>query len=585
MFKRRYLILLALLIICTSIFTGAFCLFTVYKKISLEAVTGVSLQITSDERITINTVSSVNPEETIIKNENSDIWWCKKGTAVTVDASIKDGYFFDGWYHDDIKVSDTLQDSFVVNSYAPLTARLELIPYQIIYETNGGTLENTTDSYNVENHMPLPIPSKNGFIFDGWYEEEDFSGNCITSTSGGIGDKIYYAKWIEDPSLLTAFAIYSADDTSLSFYKRSTIPAVNEIYNGKTVTAVYTGIEDMQTERYSDIPWYSDNYSRIITCVTVEDVITPSNIAYWFYYLKNCSNFDLKKLDTSRTTTMRNTFYHAADSVSSFVLDLTHWDTSKVTNMEGMFYYTGSSKNNQKFLLDLSNWDVSSVTTFYQMFQNAGQYASVWSVGDLKTKVITKENGSTYHAWDVSNTEIFTAMFSCVGEGADDFTLDISNWNVSGAVHLGRMFSAFRRAKKDAVIEMDFSTKNVELEDGTIYTAWDLSNYSEHLYKMFSYAGRDAKSFKIDLSSWDISNVNNTKEMFHGTGMNASEFSLGDLSGWNTENIEDMEAMFMETGKSADWSLDLSGWNVSKVTNRISFAYNVTDKIIIPKFQ
>lgn len=391
--------------------------------------------------------------------------------------------------------------------------------------------------------------------------------------------------WAEDPSLFESFAIYSADDTSLSFYKRSTIPAVNEIYNGKTVTAVYTGIEDMQIESSSNIPWYTDNYSKIITQVTVEDPISPSNISYWFYYLKKCSNFNLENLDTSRTTSMRKTFYHAADSVSSVVLDLTHWDTSQVTDMDGMFYYTGSSRNAEKFQLDLSTWDVSRVSTFNQMFQNAGQYAPIWSVGDLKTKVISKSDGSSYHAWDVSNAENFNAMFSCVGEGADDFSLDISNWNVSNAIYLGRMFSSFRRAKEGAVIEMDFSTKPIELEDGTTYTAWDLSDYSGHLYYMFGYAGRDAKCFKIDLSTWDISNVNSLKEMFHGTGTDASEFSLGDLSGWNTGNVTDVEAMFMDAGKNADWSLDLSGWDVSKVTNRISFASGVTEKIIFPTFQ
>lgn len=385
--------------------------------------------------------------------------------------------------------------------------------------------------------------------------------------------------WEEDTSQYEAFAVYSADDTSLTFYKRSTVPAVNEIYNGKIVTAVYTGIENMQTQTSSDIPWYTDDYSKTITQVTVEDPIKPSNISYWFYYVKKCNNFNLQKLDTSKTTSMRKTFYHAADSVSSFVLDLTHWDTSQVTDMDGMFYHTGSNRNAEKFQLDLSNWDVSNVISFNQMFQNAGQYASVWSVGDLRTKIITEEDGSTYHAWDVSNSENFTAMFSCVGEGADNFTLDISNWNISNALNLSRMFSAFRREKEGSVIEMDFSTKFIELEDGSAYTAWDLSNYSGHLYYMFGFAGKNAESFKIDLSSWDVSNVVSTKWMFYGTGINASEFSLGDLSGWNTGNVTDMEAMFMDAGKNADWSLDLTGWDTSKVTSYISFASGVSDKV------
>jgi len=385
--------------------------------------------------------------------------------------------------------------------------------------------------------------------------------------------------WAEDPNLFEAFAVYSADDTSLTFYKRSSIPAVNDIFNGKTVTAVYTGIENMQIQTSEDIPWYTDNYSKSITQVTVEDLIAPSSISYWFYYAKKCSTFDLEKLDTSRTTSMRKTFYHASDSVPSVVLDLTHWDTSQVTSMDGMFYYMGSNKNIENFQLDLSNWNVSNVNSFNQMFQCAGQYAPSWSVGDLRTKVITRSNGSTYHAWDVSNAENFNAMFSCVGEGADDFTLDVSNWNISNATSLSRMFSALRRNKDGAVIEMDFRTKSVELEDGTTYTAWDLSAYSGLLYYMFAYAGKNARSFKIDLGNWNISNVTSTKEMFHGTASNASEFSLGDLSVWNTGNVTDMEAMFMDAGKNADWSLDLTGWDTSNVTSYISFASGVADKV------
>lgn len=390
--------------------------------------------------------------------------------------------------------------------------------------------------------------------------------------------------WAEPAGPLEAFAVYSSDDTSLSFYKRSTLPAVGELYNGKTVTAVYTGIEDMLIESPSDIPWYADNYSKTLSSISAEDTICPSNIAYWFYYTSKCTNFDLKKLDTSNTTSMKNTFYHAADYVSSFEPDIAHWDTSKVTDMTGMFYYAGSKSDAEKFQIDLSSWDVSSVLSFQQMFQNAGQYASVWSVGDLKTKVITKKDGSSYHAWDVSNTENFVAMFSCVGENADEFTLDVSNWNISNAIYLAQMFSAFRRANAGAIIEMDFSTKSVTLEDGTTYTAWDLSTYSGNLYYMFGYAGRDAKTFKIDLSSWDISNVNSLRWMFMGAGSNASGFSLGDLSCWNTGNVTDMNGLFQNAGKNADWSLDLSAWDVSKVTDRGSFAAGANNKIIFPNF-
>ena len=72
--------------------------------------------------------------------------------------------------------------------------------------------------------------------------------------------------------------------------------------------------------------------------------------------------------------------------------------------------------------------------------------------------------------------------------------------------------------------------------------------------------------------------------MFYGTGSNASEFYLGDLSKWNTGNVTDMQSLFQDAGKNADWSLDLSSWDVSKVTARGGFATGVADKIIFPPF-
>lgn len=44
----------------------------------------------------------------------------------------------------------------------------------------------------------LPSPYKAGFTFDGWYDNETFAGNKITSIAvGAEGDKTLYAKWIE----------------------------------------------------------------------------------------------------------------------------------------------------------------------------------------------------------------------------------------------------------------------------------------------------------------------------------------------------------------------------------------------------
>ena len=54
--------------------------------------------------------------------------------------------------------------------------------------TNGGTLKNPPTS-NTE----LATPVKDGYIFDGWYDNADFSGNAVTAAP--TAGTTYYAKW------------------------------------------------------------------------------------------------------------------------------------------------------------------------------------------------------------------------------------------------------------------------------------------------------------------------------------------------------------------------------------------------------
>ena len=93
-----------------------------------------------------------------------------------------------------------------------------------------------------------------------------------------------------------AFAVFSADDSSLNFYKRPNVPEAGTRFEGKTATEVYTGIETNRWFGY-ERPW--DSRSASIWSTKVVDVIQPEYTTSWF---KDCSNLisvDLRKLDTS----------------------------------------------------------------------------------------------------------------------------------------------------------------------------------------------------------------------------------------------------------------------------------------------
>ncbi len=68
------------------------------------------------------------------------------------------------------------------------------------FETNGGTINErvpATYLYGYDTALPTDVTKKHN-IFDGWYDNEELSGEAVTKISADeTGDKIYYAKWKE----------------------------------------------------------------------------------------------------------------------------------------------------------------------------------------------------------------------------------------------------------------------------------------------------------------------------------------------------------------------------------------------------
>ena len=86
---------------------------------------------------------------------------------------------------------------------------------------------------------------------------------------------------------------------------------------------------------------------------------------------------------------------------------------------------------------------------------------------------------------------------------------------------------------------------------------WDVSNI-ESMRGMF-YLCKKLKSVG-DISSWDVSNVTDMSWMFY----NCKSFNQ-DISGWDVSNVTDMSYMF---AWCESFNQDISEWNVSNVTDK-----------------
>ena len=259
------------------------------------------------------------------------------------------------------------------------------------------------------------IPCQFDMVYQGSVSSLVGTGSTYTPTSADVGATVSckvsdasgrYSGHIEGAASgpvsepKTAFAVYSADDDSLSFYKRAGVPKAGDQFEGKAATAVYTGIET-DGYGYSTYPWKS-YASSIKSAAVVDDGVAPASTACWFYNCSKMTSCDVSQLNTSKVTDMRDMFSGCSSLAS---LDVSNFDTSKVTNMSRMFNYCSKLTT-----LDVSGWNTSKVTNMTSMFYCCFELSSL-NVSNFDTSKVTS----------------MSSMF----QSCSELAVNCSTWSVS----------------------------------------------------------------------------------------------------------------------------------------------------------
>ncbi len=216
---------------------------------------------------------------------------------------------------------------------------------------------------------PLPRPSIEGCTGK-WIREGEESGPY----SGPYTPSELQSNYINHPSEMagtwvwevieTPYAVY--DDTTNTLYfvrakeahSNKSQGTVHSISGGEYTGTIYTGFEESSWNMLSQQTWYSINNN--VKSVKVIDNIKPKSIAYWFCQFRNCTEFDLAKLDTSRVTNMSGVFAYC---ISLTNLNLSTFNTNNVTSMHGMF-----ERCRKLTSLDLSGFNTGNTTSMSNMF-------------------------------------------------------------------------------------------------------------------------------------------------------------------------------------------------------------------------
>lgn len=114
----------------------------------------------------------------------------------------------------------------------------EPVVYTVIFNYCDGVTENKIETVDNGNSITLETPTREGYEFDGWYLEEDYSGEKLTGSYAPKENVTLYAKWI-----IPVEAVELSCDSLRLF-----------IGEGNTVTATIT-----PDGTGASIEWSSDN--------------------------------------------------------------------------------------------------------------------------------------------------------------------------------------------------------------------------------------------------------------------------------------------------------------------------------------
>ncbi len=460
----------------------------------------------------------------------------------------RNGYIFTGWntsadgngtYYNTI---DSIYDNlgnFAANTtlYAMWTEA-----NTVTFNANGGTVDvSSIDVANGGTIGPLPVPTREGFKFIGWFTDLEFTEQ-VTPSYKPAGDKTIYARWEAtlakfdtgmnvSRKLKTLVGLdtsgdhgYTMAENNITSIVRATTPPdttnfspANNIASEDSMIPIFAWEED------GVLYWFCEENTVFLN----EDA---SNM---FYGFKAATSIDLTGIDTSLTTNMKAMFEECQALQS---IDVSKFNTSNVEDLSYLFYNCKALTS-----LDLSSFDTSFVKDFSSVFGNIYNLEEVnlsnWDFSNHSSNylITTLTSGTRdYLKKLIMDNVVFPSnSYGALSSMGKIEEISLKNVDTSHVINMGYMF--YNNPKLKSLDLTDFDTRNVQ-----------------NMQSMFA---EDSVITNIDTSKFDTRNVQNMGSMFYA----CKEITELDLSNFNTSKTQNMGYMFQDCNKLT--KLNLSNWN------------------------
>ncbi len=169
---------------------------------------------------------------------------------------VKEGYTFLGWYKDD---NGELKEAFdfekeTITKCLTLYAKWEAQTYTITFISNGGTAINHQIVAFRECATRPVSPEKKGYVFAGWYKDEELQHEFDFVNTMIVKDHCLYARWEEESSEENTFIVYfNSKDGSY-------VPNLYNVLSGSKIKKP----SDPVRIGYTFLGWYKDEQGALV---------------------------------------------------------------------------------------------------------------------------------------------------------------------------------------------------------------------------------------------------------------------------------------------------------------------------------
>lgn len=449
------------------------------------------------------------------------------------------------------------------------------LAFQIYGSTKSGIFQSTWDTTktstgsSASNQITLPLLSSGTYNF--WIDWGDGSTTNVTSYSQRTHTYTSAGTYtLRVTGIITGWGFQNTGDK----LKILTISSWGKL---KNLTQGFYGCSNLTLSGITDILDLTGTTSLGAMFSGCSKITTVGRMNEW---------------DTSLITSMSNMFVACV----LFNQPLNNWNTGNVTGFVNMF--TGCFLFNQC----LGSWNVTKCTSFEGMFNactnfNNGDNSVPLNNWVLNTTAASVSLNYTFGScssfnrylggWDTSKVNIMASLFSGCTVFNNGYASGIANqltWNTSACTSMSSIFqscTAFNSnlgtgttpwdvSKVTDFLNMFRSASNFKNGDDTApINNWNINTISSISMSAMFFS---ASVFNRNISSWNVSKVNN----FGGMFQNTNSFNNGYASGvsnqlpWtiNTTSNIDMSQMFANASAfNSNLGTGTTPWNVSKVTS------------------